>query len=201
MRLGHLATVDLPGRSDWLIAHHSGDLTGALAFAARQGLPSEAVCEVDLAWAVAFNLATSPGETDAGLRKVLAAPGSGLPPLFTPDTPFIDYWESMTRPRRRSRTTTLADLAWSVACEQRPDWHRPSAARSTADAEAAFHALLHSLLPPLRDFLVGHYRDRLDREDIESAVDRAWAEFYRAFWSQNAEQRFLALTTLSSVLS
>jgi hypothetical protein len=197
MDLGQLVALPLPERACWLSNNHGEPLTEALRLAASQGLPPGSVSEAGLADAVAYNLAPPPdGPARPGQTILGRHCGDGA--VFEAQTPFVRLWEMLTRPR--GQTMLLAELAWSLACERRADWAGPATAPPAWRSQRCLNALLKRCHPAVVGLLRSRYGGPLGEDELESCANLAWAQIYRACWSEQAGRRFLGLATITGLV-
>lgn len=192
MTIGAIAALPLHERCGLILSRGRDDIAASLELAKRQGLNVDWVSRSDpqgnLAWAVAWNL---PDQT----RK-MTRPGGDQ----GPDAPFADLWGRMIRPcplrDPPESTTCLCDLAWSVACEQRTDWHVPDNERIPAE-KLAFRCLWDRYDTPIRNVLRSKYRSAT-YVDVDSCVNEGWARVYANYWLGTARRRFLGLSPIKN---
>lgn len=203
MSIRALAELSLADRCERILSRGRDDLRAALSLARQQGLDPGWVSlddpERNLAWAVAWSLAPDPASDldhpDKTSKRIFGCDQA-------PNDPFVDRWDRMIRPHPLrdppEETTCLCDLAWSVACERRTDWHLPGNRRVT-DAEAAFRCLWDRYDRPVRNVVRSKYTS-VPELDIDSCVNEAWAQVYATYWLDTARRRFLGRSPVKNFI-
>jgi RNA polymerase sigma factor (sigma-70 family) len=95
--------------------------------------------------------------------------------------------------------TLLAELALSVACEQRDDWQNPgSGPIEMADVNRAFDFVWARDNSKVIGDLYGRFGDRAG--DPKSIAQEAWARVFCDYWSTSAQRRFLGTSRISTLV-
>jgi len=196
---GKLIALDVSQRIDCLLHHHPKAFDRALTLAASQGLPPPGPTERDLLQALADNLSAAPGATHSLEGGKILGSYLGGREQVSVTTDWSIIWEALTSPREQGTTTWLAELAWSVACENRDGWGLAENCDAIERAERAFNALLRRCFEPTRSFLCRRY-NQVDDKILGECLNRAWAQVYRSHWAKDASQRFLGLGTIRNLV-
>jgi RNA polymerase sigma factor (sigma-70 family) len=211
--LGDLQARSLEDRYAFVLFHGADDLTRILDQLRERHVPlPETVTSDQLAWAAAFNIAAiddhdphAPApdfRTNAKGERIRRKPMkkySDSKP-WSVETPWEVVWSMLTKTDHDSwdvEFVRLADLAMSVACEQRLDWqHRDRPSYEPEGACRMVDYLIEQHTPVVRAFIAS--RMGPDPE-IEELVAEVWARMLR-HWGADAYQRYRATGSLRSYL-
>jgi RNA polymerase sigma factor (sigma-70 family) len=95
--------------------------------------------------------------------------------------------------------TLLAELALSVACEQRNDWQNPgSRPIEMAEVNRAFEFLYARDKSKVIGYLYGGFGNRAGAP--ESIGHEAWSRVFCDYWSSGAQRRFLGTSRISTLV-
>lgn len=188
MLLKELLALSLPARATYIQQGSGGDIAAAVKYVEQIGLAVPAGLDRRLAWAVAFNL-----------QRI----AEKYTRTWSPETPFSEYWNTLTQSRFCSdlghASTLLDNLALSVLCERNETWQPPEA--SSIDVPLA-NQTCDVVYNRNRAKIVGHVQKQFGRRagDPEDIAREAWSRAYASHWSPEAKNRFLGIAQISTLV-
>lgn len=169
-------------RVDWVMSEYRRDIMNAIALAADQGLSCGGLCCEDVAWAFSWNAASE-----------------GFQEKWPPETTQMgEIWAYFSRTRetqKMGKYSYLSEMAWSVSCEERADWHRPDTrlnreiARKTSDG-----CFIPRRLMPYFELNPSEMSE-VDFKRFDE-ITKAYHDFWHAYWKHDAAQRWCCLGTI-----
>lgn len=183
-----MPTID--ERADDVRRAWSPDLDAAVTRAHARGYDASAVSPANLAWTIAW-LATHPDDAGSAfreLRRVAAERG-------TPDD-LAPLRARMTRPLagQGPATTPLEELATSIACEHRVDWHEPTTPGDASPAAVMFERLCAEHRASVER--ICRSVSTIAAEDLAAEV---WSGLYQAYWSPASTKRWSGLARVTTL--
>jgi RNA polymerase sigma factor (sigma-70 family) len=205
--LAQLIRVPLESRYVSILQAGRNDLTATLRGLRDEGAPLPLGLDAErLAWAVAFNIeGSSTSGTDANPSSRRGA--QGYADRWHSDTPWGTIWSTLVTPMesklpgsgKPSAVTLLAELALSVACEQRNDWQNPNSPPiEMAEVNRAFEFVYARNNPKVTGDLFGSFGNRAGCP--ESIAQEAWSRVFCDYWSSGARRRFLGTSRISTLV-
>ncbi|MEW6744084.1 MAG: sigma-70 family RNA polymerase sigma factor [Planctomycetota bacterium] len=205
LSLAELAKLPLEERAALVQREGGKEIRRALEEARQDGLAGADDLPCRLAWALAFNVGSADpsgaggaGGNPARARDKFRARSYSTVAGLGQEASLAELYHRLTLPLQGG-TTGLAELAWSVACEQCDDW-QPADCRPL-DAEGAKH---HLELEIRRDSarVMGYVRHRWGVTGIDPLVvaAEAWSQVFLSYWSTQARTRFLGLSRISTLV-
>jgi RNA polymerase sigma factor (sigma-70 family) len=198
-----LGQLPLEARCALILEAAGDDFESALQALRSQGLSIPTTMTHErLAWAVAFNvLGAWAQDPDA---QTIAGRGAsrGYKDHWAGDTDWSVIWSTLVKipgQDKQDPTTLLAELALSVACEQRDDWQNAAARPlSPAEADRAFEFVYRRDRRKVIGEVFSRFGNRAGNPEVIG--DEAWSRVFCDYWSVRARRRFLGLSRISTLV-
>jgi len=208
--LAQLVRVPLESRYAGILRLGWNDLSAALQSLRDAGAPLPVGLDAErLAWAVAFNVESPSTSTVANSSSRRGA--QGYVDRWPLDTPWNLIWSTLAAPLESGResksqeagkpaaATLLAELALSVACEQRKDWQNPgSRPIEIEEVNRAFEFVYARDNSKVIGDVYSRFGSRAGSP--ESVAQEAWSRVFCDYWSSGAQRRFLGTSRISTLV-
>jgi RNA polymerase sigma factor (sigma-70 family) len=205
--LAQLVRIPLESRYASILRAGRNDLSATLQRLRDEGAPVPIGLDAErLAWAVAFNI-EGPSNSSTVANSGSRRGAQGYVDRWPLDTPWNVIWSTLAAPTesrspesgRPAAVTLLAELALSVACEQRKDWQNPgSRPIEIEEVNRAFEFVYARDQSKVLGDVYSRFGSRAGSPEL--IAQEAWSRVFCDYWSSGAQRRFLGTSRISTLV-